>query len=180
MKLLSRESCFKLLKKYGYRLPGGGGSRHFLIVNKIAVFLAEKLKEKGVNINIDLVDRASLLHDIDKGCILHDGEHGEKGYKILLKEGYPEIAEVVKDHLFTSLIKIKNFSWESKIVNYADCRVRHNNIVPIEERLDDVKKRYTHLDPANIDKVKPILIELEKEIFGKIKMKPEDLEKVIK
>ena len=35
---------------------------------EVASFLAKRLKEKGVPINVELVERASLLHDIARVC----------------------------------------------------------------------------------------------------------------
>ena len=175
MNLPTREQCFELLKKYKYTLPEQGGTKHFLIVNKIAVFLAKKLKEKGEDIDVELVDRASLLNDMDKGCVDKDFDHGEMAHKFLIKEGYSEVAEVVRNHTIMRLFSVKYFTLEAKIVNYADCRVRHNDIVSVEERFADLKKRYSHLDPSNLDKAKPIMDAIEKEIFDKIGGKPEDI-----
>lgn len=64
-KLPTRKQCLDLLKQY--RVPEHIVS-HSIIVAKLAVFLAEKLKEKGIPVDIELVDRACLLHDIARPC----------------------------------------------------------------------------------------------------------------
>jgi len=178
MKLPTREECFKLLEKYN-TLPNI--IEHSKKVNKVAVHLAKKLKEKGIDINIDLVDRASLLHDIAKSKIIREKIPPEKenhhidGEKILIKEGYPKIARIVRMH---SLKEIKNLkSWEEKIVQYADMRVRHTNIVSIRERIDDLIKRYNIPPEKRIDE--KLVFALEKEIYDVIGDSPEKLKEDI-
>jgi HD superfamily phosphodiesterase len=41
---------------------------HSLAVAKLAVFLAQRLKEKGIAVDVNLVHRACLLHDIVRIC----------------------------------------------------------------------------------------------------------------
>ena len=55
--LPSRDECYSILKEF--EVPDGVMG-HTELVNKIAVFLAKKLKQAGVDINVELVDRASL------------------------------------------------------------------------------------------------------------------------
>ena len=57
----TREECFNLMDKY--RVPIGV-KKHCLIVNKIAVFLAKKLRAAGIDIDVNVVEAASLLHDL--------------------------------------------------------------------------------------------------------------------
>ncbi len=64
-KLPSREECFKFLKEY--RVPSHI-VRHSLTAAKLAVFLGERLREKGTAIDVELVERACLLHDIARVC----------------------------------------------------------------------------------------------------------------
>ncbi|MCD6546940.1 MAG: HD domain-containing protein [Nanoarchaeota archaeon] len=182
MKLPTREECFKLLEKYGI-LPNI--LKHSLLVNKIAVYLAKKLKHKGIDIDIDVVDRASLLHDIGKSVLIRNNpekansiedNHHIVGEEILIKEGYPEIARIVRLH---SLKEIKNLStWEEKVLQYADLRVKHDKIVSLRERLDDLYRRYNVPEEKRVDE--EIVFSLEKEIFDIIQENPNILKKVIK
>lgn len=71
-KLPTRKECFDIIKEY--RLPLHI-LKHSLAVAKLAVFLAERLKEKGVTVNVELVDRACLLHDILKVCDLPESNY---------------------------------------------------------------------------------------------------------
>ena len=66
-----------------------------------------------------------------------------------------------------------------KIVNYADWRVDPYGIVSYEERLDEAGKRYkNHKDGPGEEERKKLVAcgrEIEKQIFAKCKIKPEDI-----
>ncbi len=64
-KLPTRKQCLDLLKQY--RVPEHI-IKHSIVAAKLAGFLAEKLKEKSIFVDIKLVDRACLLHDIARPC----------------------------------------------------------------------------------------------------------------
>jgi putative nucleotidyltransferase with HDIG domain len=116
---------------------------HSLAVAKLAVFLAERLKEKGVPVDVALVDRACLLHDIFRICELKKTEAHEDAAYNLLKERYPVLALAVKKHRYSALLdeKERPTTWEEKLVYYADKRVMHDRIVPLKERLEEAHKR---------------------------------------
>jgi putative nucleotidyltransferase with HDIG domain len=180
MKLPSREECLKLLKKYGV-LPNI--LEHMLVVNKLANHLAKKLKAAGLKIDLDVVDRAALVHDIAKSEELKtdrakgkDDIHHIIGEEILKKEGYPELGKVVRRHSLRELSKLE--TWEEKVVNYADTRVKHTDVVSLRERLDDLNKRYNI--PLKDRAPERDIFALEEEIYDKLDEKPEDLKKVIK
>jgi uncharacterized protein len=174
LKLPSKEECFKLLEKYG-TFPNI--VEHCKMVNKVAVYLAKKLREKGINVDVDLVDRASLLHDIAKSGTIRanippeEENHHIDGEEILVKEGYPEVGHLVRMH---SLKEIENLkTWEEKIIQYADVRVRHTRIVSVKERLEDLYKRYNIPPEKRIDE--KLIYNLEKEIYDVIGGSPSDL-----
>ena len=172
MNLPSREECMELLKREN---TPENIIRHTLVVNKIAVFLAKKLKEKGENVNIDLVDRASLLHDIKKWESIQnktDASHGEIGENFL-KDRYPEIAELVRKHMLYEVVDLK--TWEEKIICYADKRVNHDKIVSLKQRFDYINKRYPPKNKKLRKKVYDKYFELEKEIFEKLDTSPDIL-----
>jgi len=145
--------------------------KHNLAVARLGVFLAKKLKEKGISVDVDLVDRACLLHDLlricDPRCLLpqarvYPRESGGGGYDRsaefrlltrkschedaayeLLKDKYPALALAVKRHRYAALLdeKDKPVTWEQKLVYYADKRVMHHRIVPLKERLEEAHRR---------------------------------------
>jgi putative nucleotidyltransferase with HDIG domain len=179
MKLPSREECFKFLEKY--EVPENI-LEHSKMVNKVADYVAKKLKEVGAKIDLDVVDRATLLHDIGKYIEIKEAKlpkvdnHHIIGEEILAKEGYPELGKVVRRH---SLKEMKNITtWEEKVVKYSDLRVKHAELVSTRHRLDDLNIRYDVPDNERVDELK--VFALEKEIFDKIKENPDILRKVIK
>jgi len=196
--LPTRKQCFGLLKKFG---TPSHIIEHSLATAKLAVFLAERLNEKGISVDIQLVDRACLLHDILRVCDLNDYSRFEhsaadkakwerlkakyKGFchedaAALLCEKYPQLAEVIKKHRYTSIAhqKDKPVTWEEKLVYYADKRVMHDRIVPLKERLEEAHKRHAPphqseaqrgIDTARIDR---LICKLEREIFDKVGLDP--------
>lgn len=167
MKLPTRKQCFELMKKY--EMPENI-IKHSLIVNKLSVSLAKKLKDRGEDVNIDLVDRASLLHDIGKIFEIRKtksgGWHGEIGYKILKREGFPEIAVITRKHVLSYFLRGKFNTWEEKIIQYADDRVNHDKIVTLNERFKYLLKRYgiSKTSLNQFKKIKPLAEKLEAEI----------------
>ena len=165
MNIPTREDCLDLLNKHNV---AENIKKHCKAVSKVAVFLAKKLKENRIDVNVELVLAGSLLHDIGK----EDGKppkgHSDKGYEIL-KDKYPEIAEIIRVHAFFRVNELK--TWEQKIVNYADKRTKHG-IMTMKERLEDWQKRLQiTLDSELVKKE----FELEKQIFDVIGLEPDKL-----
>ncbi len=143
--------------------------KHSLAVAKLAVFLAQKLKEKGITIDVNLVDRACLLHDIVRICDFkeldcsrfgrpvtaedkakwqqlrakYEGIPHEHAAYDILKDKFPVLALTIKKHSYIAVLdeEEKPNTWEEKLVYYADKRVMHDNIVSLEERLTEAHKR---------------------------------------
>ena len=176
--MISREECLELLKRHD--LPDNI-IQHSILVNKIAVFLAKELQKKGVEIYVDLVDSASLLHDIGRKRIIDNGgDHIAEGYEILQNESLISQAIVCRKHGMLSPLNpvTKPKEWEEKVVFYADKRAGEGRAISAKERVEDLKKRYPK-DAKEIEKASAFLFKVEKEIFYVIEIKPEDLEKLI-
>lgn len=166
-RLPTREECFDIAEKH--HVPSHI-LEHSLAVAKLAVFLAERLKGKGIHVDIGLVDRACLLHDVLRVCDFKDSDYSRfkqkvtqqdrakweqlKGeYKnlchedaafVLLRDKYPELALAIKRHKYTALLdqNDKPSTWEEKLVYYADKRVMHDRIAPLKQRLDEAHERH--------------------------------------
>lgn len=143
--------------------------KHSEAANKVGVFLACRLAEKGIEVDVDLVERACLLHDLFRVCDfpLEDfrpfeqpvteadkarwrrlkAEHGHRRHEdaadAFLKDRYPILAETIRKHRYTAVIDDQDGleSWEEKLVYYADKRAMHDTIVPLAERLDEAHQR---------------------------------------
>ena len=136
-KIPSKEECLDILNKN--KTPSNV-IEHCKTVCKVAEEVADKLINKGINVNKKLVIAAALLHDIERD----KEDHVITGTKLLKNMGFPEVSEVARKH---SLQELKNKeiqpkTIEEKIVFYADKRVKGNKIVSFEERFEDIKKRY--------------------------------------
>jgi len=174
LNLPTRVECFRLLKKY--HVPSHIVN-HCKTVSKLGVFLAQRLKEKGIKVNVEQVDRACLLHDIARICDIKESDYGsftrnvseedkaswnqirqkyynlgheDAGYEIL-KEKYPTLALIIKKHRYMTMLSEteRPKSWEEKLVYYADMRVMHDKIVPLKVRLEDGHKRNAHRYETN-------------------------------
>lgn len=172
--LPTREDCFDIIREY--HVPSHILS-HSLAMAKLAVFLAERLKEKGISVNVDQVDRACLLHDIMRICDfekldyrkfnntiteedkakwkrireLYKGIGHEDAAYDVLREKYPTLALTVKKHRYMAMLdeNERPTSWEEKLVYYADMRIMHDRIVPLKKRLQDGHKRNAFLHGAD-------------------------------
>ena len=167
LNLPSRDECFSLLEEY--QVPEHI-MNHCLQVNKVAVLIAQKLVNVGVDINVELVDRASLLHDIDKMLTLKSRKHGQMSKQIITDKGYPEVGRVVANHTLNSVLK--DLDWESKVLNYADVRVLHDKIISMPNRLSEFEERFSF---EMVPHIKQKYYELEDEIFSKVDINPEDV-----
>ena len=141
----SREKCLDILNKN--KTPSNV-ILHCETVCRVAEEIADKLIAKGINVNKNLVTAAALLHDIER----EKENQIEEGAKLIKSLGFPEVANIIKKH---SLYKVEDpirqpQTYEEKIVFYADKRVKGNEIVSLEERFTDLKKRY------NVDLTKEI------------------------
>jgi putative nucleotidyltransferase with HDIG domain len=135
---------------------------HSLEVAKVALFISTELNKRGQRISLNLVEAASLLHDLTKTECLKTKEDHAKTCSHLLKEiGYERVGEVVGQHIWLGKEGAPLFISEEEIVNYADKRVMHDHIVSLEERFSDLKDRYGR-DQRAID----YLDRLEREIYG--------------
>jgi len=152
----SKKECLAILTKN--KTPSNV-IEHSKAVCKFAEDIAERLIKKGIKVSKKLVAAAALLHDIER----EKDNHVIEGAKLLKNLGFCEISEVTKKH---SLYKIENEevqpkTIEEKIVFYADKRVKDNKIVSLEERFEDIKKRYN----LNLTRELEFVKKIEKEIL---------------
>ena len=94
-----------------------------------ATQMAERLTEKGVNLNIKLLQAAALLHDMCRPA----PHHAEAAAKRLRDWGYPDVAKLVEVHhggRFSSELD------ESQILFLADKLVQGTMMVSLKERFD--------------------------------------------
>ncbi len=113
--------------------------RHSLMVTRVALVIGNWLKSSGLSIDLALVDRAALLHDICKmDCIGTTRDHALMAKELLTNRGYPRVGEVVGQHVRLESMNMD----EAMVVNYADKRVMHDRVVSLTRRFVDLMERY--------------------------------------
>lgn len=162
--LPSKDECYLFFKELN--IPFNIIS-HMETVNKIANYLSSSLVKKGENVNIELVDRASLVHDIGKWQEIQGGiSHYEFGYNFLLNKGYPELASLVRYHGVEIIFKKLNLScWEQKIMTYSDSRAYGSEILPFKRRLELTAIRYPEISHIFLNDIVNVLTKLEEEFI---------------
>ena len=171
----TREQCYQLMCKMKMM---DHIVVHSMQVCRVATFLTDQLDSKHNRLNYDLVRAAALLHDITKTRSFKTEEnHAVTGGQFLADLGYPEIGELVRQHVRLDEYPDPVGLGEAEIINYADKRVLHDRVVSLEERLDYILERYGKL-PEHQERIRWLwqkTINLENKIFSILSLKPEDL-----
>lgn len=131
--------------------------RHSVVVARVAVQLMEGLEENELRPasipDRSLIVAGALLHDIAKTPCLKNGcDHAREGAEICHHLGYPEIASIVEEHVILRDHNVERrlqgeFS-AKEIIYYADKRVRHEEIVSLDDRLEYILEHYGNGDPG--------------------------------
>jgi len=114
---------------------------HCRQVCRVSLLLADYLKPDGLN--RELIRAAALLHDITKTRSFQTREdHAETGAQLLADLGYPEVGRIVRQHVRLDRYFPSKIPAAEEIVNYADKRVLHDQIVPLNERMGYILEKY--------------------------------------
>jgi uncharacterized protein len=166
--LPSREQALQLLKQN--KCPSQVIA-HCIAVTDYAVDLAAQLKNKGQEVNMDLVEAGGVLHDLGR-CKTNKVEHGVVGSEFAQQLGLPqEVVNVIKRHVGAGISEkeAQAMGWpkdnyvpqtlEEKIVCYADKRVDDGKVVPID---CEIKKLQRAGKPEAAERVRKLHIEITK------------------
>ena len=171
----TRNECLQLMDRYGML---ENIVHHSLTVMKVALFLSEELNKKGQQIDLGVIEAASLLHDLAKTeCLKTKEDHAQAGSRLLRDLGFERVAEVVAQHIEVSGERERTSLSEEEVVNYADKRVQHDRIVLLKERFKDLKNRYG-TKPSTVEKLgqlERVSLEIERKIFSILGTDPKDL-----
>ena len=116
---------------------------HSIRVCQVATLLTESLNANGHDLDGNLIRAAALLHDITKTRSLGTSEnHARSGADYLRELGYPEVGDIVGQHVNLADFHSEREPTAAEVVNYADKRVLHDQIVSLEERMAYIKERY--------------------------------------
>jgi uncharacterized protein len=172
----TREECLRLMDQYGML---ENIIVHSLEVARVALFISTELNKRGERISLDLVEAASLLHDLTKTeCFKTKEDHAKTGSQLLKRIGYGRVGEIVGQHIWLEKEDDPSSISEEEIVNYADKRVMHDRIVSLEERFNDLKDRYGRDREAMdyLDRMEKEIHGIEQKIFFILKIDPNDLQ----
>jgi uncharacterized protein len=175
MLIPTREQCLRLMEKK--RMPAHI-QQHSFKVAQIAVYLGVQLNLQGARLKLPLLEAGGLLHDIAKEHCLRTGEnHAAVGGAMVSELGYPSLAPIVEQHISIDPADLDRPFREALIVNYADKRVKHAEVVSLEQRFGDLTERYGHTEErkARIQRNLDLFLQLESKIFGGLSFRPDQV-----
>jgi putative nucleotidyltransferase with HDIG domain len=158
----------------GMQMPGHIQD-HCYLVCRVALYLTDELALAGVTLNRPLVVAAALLHDITKPRSFQTREnHAQTGGEYLSTLGFPEVGEIVRQHIVLDEYFVQGDPIEAEVVNYADKRVLHDHIVPLDERMGYILERYADTLDRQIllKQLWEQTTQLEKRLFGFLSFSP--------
>lgn len=175
MRIPTKEECFRLICEMEMM---DHIVAHSLQVCRVAVFLTDRLAARNIGLNRDMVQASALLHDITKTRSFETREnHAQTGDELLRDLGYPEVGWVVGQHVRLDAYFSPGGPTEAEIVNYADKRVLHDQVVSLEARMAYILEKYGgEADQRErIRWLRGKTEELEERLFGYLPIKASDL-----
>ncbi len=125
---------------------------HCEAVAELAAEIAEACRERGLDVDQELVEIGALLHDIGRSKT-HGVHHAVVGAEIAKSLGLPEqVILIIKRHVGGGITakEAKRLGWpkdiyipqtlEEKIVSYADMLIERSRRVPIERTIEKFSK----------------------------------------
>lgn len=159
-RLPSREQAILFLKQSG--CPKNV-IRHCEVVTELAAEIAKTCQERGLKVDLELVEIGALLHDIGRSKT-HSVHHAVIGAKIAKSLGLPEpVLAIIKRHVGGGITtkEAGKLGWpkgiympqtlEEKIVSYADKFIEGSRRVPIEKTIENFSQE---LPPSAAERVR--------------------------
>ena len=151
---------------------------HSLQVCRVGMCLVDFLEKHGICLDGELVQAATLLHDITKTRSFKTEEnHALTGCQHLTGLGFPEVGDLVRQHVRLDDYSEPENLTEAVIINYADKRVLHDQIVSLDERMSYIMERYGR-EPEHQHRIRLLwekTKDIEKQIFSTLPFSPNDL-----
>ncbi len=161
-RLPSREQAIQFLKQSGC---AGNVVKHCEAVADLATEIAEACHEKGLDVDVELVQAGALLHDIGRSKT-HSVHHALIGAKIATSLNIPDpVIAIIKRHVGGGITsrEAKKLGWpkdtyipqtlEEKIVSYADKLIAGSRRIPIEKTLENFSQE---LPPSVVERVRKL------------------------
>lgn len=174
MNIPKPETCYELLHRY--EVPEHI-IEHSRAVALVSLCLGEHLRDERIFFDAELLLSAALLHDIAKMESVKNGQdHAVLGAAWLEREGYPDVAEIVFNHVILKT-DLTGPIVAKEIIYYADKRVRHSEIVSVSDRLEDLRLRYgvCSASMGRLLELENLILAVEKKLFAPLKVDPENI-----
>jgi putative nucleotidyltransferase with HDIG domain len=179
MKIPTKKECYHLMFKMKMM---DHIVVHSMQVCRVATLLTENLIDKGLQLHFDLIQAAALLHDITKTRSFKTEEnHALTGGQYLAELGCAEVGNLVRQHVTLDEYPETVRLGEAEVINYADKRVLHEDVVSLDKRLDYILEKYAKI-PVHRERIYRLwekTKEIEDKIFGILSFSPEDLTRMI-
>jgi len=175
------ERCRQLLDQH--RVPPHI-RRHSEQVERVSAVLARAALQAGAaDLDPALLQAAALLHDIAKmPCIETRRDHALEGESVLVELGFPAVAALVGRHVRLGPWQPEGPITGAELLNYSDKRVRHESIVSLAERFQDLLVRYGAGNPVVEQRIREdwlIIAAVEKKIFARLPFGPDEVESLV-
>ena len=115
----------------------GGVVEHCRAVARVAESIGQALQQNGVDLDLDLITAAALLHDIARD----HRDHSRVGAEWIGECGFPRVAEIVARHTDMVIGEHEGIS-EAEIVYLADKMVKGDQVRSIEDRYQAALAKY--------------------------------------
>ncbi len=168
------DTCYELLNRY--KVPEHI-IEHSRKVALVALYMREKFEVEKLHFDFGLLLSAALLHDIAKlESIRKNCDHARLGAQWLTREGYPDVAEIVSNHVNLET-DLAGPIVAKEIIYYADKRVRHSEIVSVADRLKDLRLRYgvDSVAMGHILELENLTRAVEEKLFAPLKITPQSI-----
>ena len=165
-RLQTREQTLQLLRNSGCR---DNVIEHVKAVSDLAVEIAQACRDRGLNVDLQLVEIGALLHDIGRSKT-HSVHHAVVGAEIVRSLNMPEaVVSIVRRHVGGGITagEARKLGWpkdvyvpqtlEEKIVSYADKLVQGSKRVPMAKAIEAFSKE---LPPAAVDRMRRLHAEM--------------------
>ena len=166
-------------------------TEHVLVTSALAGFLARQLRDKGCDIDPQIIESAAVLHDASKRLDVEKkvryGTEKKEGALIDLLKKFGYSKEFIENCSYTARVPgifledekqdeaIRGKNLEYLVVAYSDARIRNVNVVSLEEARDKNKQKAPK-DSDFYDKWYIFYKKVESRILREIgDIKPEDI-----
>ena len=131
----NEEQCRRILDREG---TPSHIIKHCMAGTETALLIAEELNRHGMFLSIPLIRASGSLHDV----LRMKPDHAEEGARLMLDYGYPEVADIIKDHMdYQHPLPVYDIT-EKDIICLADKFRQEDKLVTLEQRLAPVLLRF--------------------------------------